>query len=299
MFPTVVDNTIRKDFVTCPTLAMYKHVRQIRPIVEKQVDLHFGKCFATGTEAARRSFFEQHNGADAAVEDGVAAACAEWGNFEETGKSHKTLGRLPTSLRYYFQQWPLGFDGLTATIGGIERSFKIELPIAHPDRDEPLFYAGRYDMKATDLNGRIHIVDEKTANRLGDTWFEQWDLDSQMTGYLWSVQEEFLENGGNLEDMPEMLAIIRGLSILKDSNGHAEVIVTRPHWMLNRWYNQLLRDVWRMVDSYKSGEWDVALSTNSCACYNRPCSYAKLCLTPDPEQRIQSEYHTVVWNPLL
>lgn len=303
MFPAVIDNTIRKDFVQCPTLAMYRHVRSIRPEDENSVDLHFGKCFARGLEVARKHFYVREipfSGCpDDAVEAGIEAAVAEWGDFAGTTKGYKSLGRLPSAIRYYFEQWALGGDGLTPMPDGIECKFSIELPLKHPDTGEQLLYAGRYDMKATNADGRIYIVDEKTASRLGDLWWLQWDLDSQMTGYLWSVRQEYLTGDKRFEpEVPEMMALVRGISILKDGYGHAEVAVTRPQWMIDRWYVQLLRDVRRMIGAYRANEWDLALHSNSCVCYGRACDYAPLCLTPNPEQRIVDEYKTVVWNPL-
>jgi hypothetical protein len=140
-------------------------------------------------------------------------------------------------------------------------------------------------------NKQRHIVvDEKTASRLGDTWHLQWDMDSQMTGYIWSVHIEASEP-------IEVMAQIRAVSILKNDYGHAEVNIMRNKWMLERWYKQMLRDVERMIASYVAGEWDMALGP-ACTSYNRVCEYARLCKSPNPERLIEGNYKTVVWNPL-
>lgn len=293
-FPACIDNTIRKAFIRCPTYAMYQHIEHLRPAGSESVDLLFGAAFATGVETARKLFWQLPGGeGDAipadAVDAGIAAALAHYGDFVAPDKSFKTPDRLAGALRYYFEQWPLGADGLTPLPGGIECSFKVELPVKHPDHDGGIFYAGRYDMAATDSAGRIYVVDEKTASRLGDTWAAKWDMDSQMTGYIWSKKQEL--------PGAEVMAQIRGISILSRDYGHVEISIVCAQWRIDRWYQQLLRDVRRMVAAYESNEWDMAMHENSCTAYNRACEYTRLCTSPNPE-RLMDQYQRVVWDPL-
>lgn len=304
-FPTVIDNTIRKAIATCQTMAAYRHIDNLRPVGAPSVDLHFGACFATGIETARKSFFVVGMAPDAARFVGIDRAREAWGDFvlPYDSKSNKTLDRLMSAINYYFEQWPLGEDGLTPVEDGIECMFDFEIPIAHPDTDILLRYAGRYDMLASDSNGRLYVVDEKTTSRLGESWVSQWDLDTQMTGYIWSVQQQIKSNwhyAGNtfVDEMPEIMAQIRGLSILKNDFGHVEIPIIRPQWMIDRWYKQLLRDVILWRDAYLANEFGLALHSNACTSYNRPCDYATLCLSPNPERLIAGSYQEVVWNPL-
>jgi len=279
---------------------MYRHVRNIRPVSDESVDLRFGSAFATGVEITRKAFFQEDLPAKTAIEDGIEAALVAYGDFVAPDKSNKTAVRLVGALRYYFEQWPLGEDGLTPVAGGIECMFDIPLPLTHPDTGEPIRYAGRYDMLATGVNGRIYVVDEKTTSRLGNSWNAQWDLDAQMTGYIWSVLYGIGYRVGKAAIAPdvEVMAQIRGVSILLRDYGHAEIPLVRPIWAIDRWYNQMLRDVRRMVDSYETGTWDAALYSNACVAYQRPCDYTMLCTSPNPERHIEHNYQTVVWNPI-
>jgi hypothetical protein len=296
-FPTVIDNTMRKAFVSCPESFNRRFVECIQPIAPPSVDLHFGACFAKAMESARKAFyFEPRVGQAEAIEEGVEAGVAAWGAFQGPAASNKSLPRLIGAIRYYFQQWPLGEDGLEAL--GVECSFAIELPIMHPDRlpthdgvQRNIKYAGRYDMLAKDSNGRLYVVDEKTTSRLGDSWIAQWDLDSQMTGYIWSVKNQ-LENKN-----AEVMAQIRGVSILRNDYGHAECNIVRSAHMLDQWYDQLVWDVYRMVAAYNFQRFDKALSS-ACTAYGRPCDYAMLCKSADPTRLIDGNYHRVVWNPV-
>lgn len=295
-FPAVIDNTIRKAFVRCPTYAMRAHVENLRVKGGESVDLLFGAAFATGVENARRSFYGSESlSPDASVDAGVDSALAHYGDFTPPDKSFKTRDRLAGALRYYFEQWPLGEDGLTPLRDGIECSFAIDIPITHPDTGVLLKYAGRYDMAARDAQGRIYVVDEKTASRLGDSWASKWDMDSQMTGYIWALRETL---DRHLYGEPaEITAQIRGISILSRDYGHVEIPIVCAEWRIDRWYKQLLSDVQRMRLAYQTGEWDMAMHENSCTAYNRPCEYTRLCTSPNPE-RLMGDYDRVVWNPL-
>lgn len=295
-FPAVIDNTIRKSFIRCPTYMMHAHVENLRSLGDESVDLRFGAAFAVGVETARKWFYgSEPLAADSAVDDGVTSALEHYGDFVPPAKSFKTPDRLAGALRYYFEQWPLGEDGLTPLPNGIECSFAITIPIVHPDTGELLQYAGRYDMAASDSASRIYLVDEKTASRLGDSFASKWDMDSQMTGYIWSKREEYLRNSNGA--LPQIMAQIRAVSILSRDYGHIEVPIVRADWMIDRWYQQMLRDVARMVAAYKSGEWDMAMHENSCTAYMRPCEYTRLCTSPNPE-RLMDQYQRVIWNPL-
>jgi hypothetical protein len=259
------------------------------------VDLHFGACFAKGIEVARLWYFgPEPVSPQVAIQIGIDAAVNEYGTFQCPASSYKTVSRLVGALRYYWEQWPLGADGLTPIADGIECRFDIALPIVHPDSGKPLRYAGRYDMLAENRNKRLYVVDEKTASRLGDKWGMKWDLDSQTTGYIWSVRHSLGEA------QREVMAQIRAVSILKYDYGHAEVDVLRSTWMVERWYEQMLRDVRRMVHAYEVDEWDMALHENSCASFARPCEFSQLCCNPSPERIIADgvSYREEVWNPL-
>jgi PD-(D/E)XK nuclease superfamily protein len=294
-FPVVIDNSMRKTFVACPTKFMRKYAQNLKQVSENSVNLHFGKCFASGIEIARKVFWEAGSTQQEAIEAGINATSTAWNNFQSPPMSNKTLPRLIGALRYYFEQWPLGEDGLTPVANGIECSFAIDLPIVHPQTGLPLKYAGRFDMLAADPNDRWYVVDEKTTSRLGDSWFMQWDMDAQMTGYIWAVKQGAISS---LADDWEVMAQVRGLSILKNDYGHAEVNIVRSTHMIEQWHQQLLRDVRRMVESYKAGEWDKNLS-NSCTEYARQCEYAMLCKSADPAHLIEGNFKEEVWNPLL
>lgn len=296
-FPEVIDNTMRKAFVECPMRFNRHFVENLVPVAPPSVDLHFGACFAKAMEVTRKAFYFGNGiSSQIAIEAGIDAACAAYGSFQPPAASYKTKERLSGAVHYYFEQWPLG-DILVPVAEGIECRFDIALPILHPDTGAALRYAGRYDMLATDRALRHFVVDEKTTGKLGDSWIAQWDLDAQMTGYVWAVQKELETRSDKVLGQVEVLAQVRGISILKYEFGHVEIPVVRSRYMVERWYQQLVHDIHRMIVEYKTGMWDMALGT-ACVPYGRICDYAKLCKSANPERLIEGNYSEVVWNPL-
>lgn len=289
-FPCVIDNTMRKAFVTCPMLFMRKFCQNLRWMQASEADLHFGKCFAAGLEAARNSFFIGNNSPSEAIEDGLDAAVEAWGDYRVAPKAVKTMYSLQRGLKYYFEQWPLEAEGWMPVEGGIECSFAIEIPVRHPDTNEWLCYGGRYDCKAVNLQGTYAAIDEKTTKALGSGWMSQWDLDSQMTGYIWSIMQE--------HPNADVIAQIRAISILTNDFGHVELPILRSKWMIDEWYATMITNVEEMVSCYKSGKWHKVLNSNTCAPYNRPCEMVTLCMSQSPELKYD-QYKIEVWSPVI
>src|SRR5437879_3117354 len=107
MFPIVIDNSIRRAFVECPTRMMRRYVENLAP-TQPNVDLHFGGSFAKGIEAARQAFYGLLRvSSSEAGEFGIEAAMTAYGDFQPPVTSYKTKARLIGAIRYYFEQWPL------------------------------------------------------------------------------------------------------------------------------------------------------------------------------------------------
>lgn len=318
------DNTIRSAFVVCPTQYRYAYVEDLSPIGES-VHLHAGAAFADGLETTRRAFYEAGEPADMAVVKGQARVREQYGDFQPPQGSPKTAENMAAALAYYFESWPLEHD--TYRPKRMEWRFKVPIPdLVHPDHGGPIYYTGRPDTMG-DISGVPAIEDDKTATSLGASWGKQWELDSQFTGYQWAAQEL-----GELPKGGTGAVLIRGISILKPkfvevedpegdiykmvgrgkarteqrfrlqydraaSFGHDQVLVYRPRWMIDRWLEQLKRDVRRMIYAYLNGVWDMALHKNACAAYGG-CSYALLCGSEHPEQWKEINFTRRKWDPL-
>ena len=294
-FPEFIDNTARSMFVSCPQKWVYGSLHSIGP-KEVSVHLHAGAAFATGLEFSRKAFFDEGKDVAPSIKAGCEAFLEAWGDYEAPEASNKSKDRMLEALLEYFTEYPLETNPVKPILIGerkhaIEFTFSVPLPINHPETGNPLCYQGRFDMLA-DYNGARFAVDEKTASQLGSQWMMQWDLDSQFTGYCWAAGEYGYPVAG---------AIIRGISILKSKYGHAQALIYRPQWQLDRWYANLIWDVEQMLrlhDQVNNGGFiPMALDKSICGMYGG-CSYRKLCLSPSPDSWIESDFAPRHWNPV-
>lgn len=290
-FPEVIDNTLRKEFSSCPYKAMLSSFNRLAP-KEPSIHLHFGACIAAGLETTRKAYYGQGLDDLTAIDLGQATIRQKWGDYDPEGNGTvKSLSRCLDALELYFLEYPLKSDHLkplNRDIGApaVEFSFALSLPINHPDTGNPLLYAGRFDMLA-EYNGVLFAVDEKTSSQLGASWGKQWDLASQFSGYCYAAQQYGYPVAG---------AVIRGIGLLKTQTTFAQHITYRPKWLLDAWYEQLLRDIERMIFSYKQGYFDKSFG-DACSAY-AGCGFKQLCSTPNPENWIAGQFTERHWNPL-
>jgi hypothetical protein len=90
--------------------------------------------------------------------------------------------------------------------------------------------------------------------------------------------------------------VARGVSFLKNSHGFEESLQMRPQWMLDQWYEQLLKNTERMVKAWNDQWYDQDFG-DTCAAYSS-CPFQILCQSPNPEDWIEGRFGTRDWNPL-
>jgi hypothetical protein len=287
-FPKVWDNTMLADTSDCEQKANIRFLHHLRPNTSN-VNLHAGKVFAKGIDTVRRTFYGPPTPLDAKAE-GAKEMIREWGEFD-SGDSVKSLPNMLGALESYLVQYnpatdhikPLIINGVPAT----EFSFAHPLEVLHPITNEPLIYCGRFDMLGVLNNEVLFVVDEKTTKQLGPTWPKQWTLRSQFMGYTWGARKFGHDVKG---------AIVRGVSILKKSYGHAEAIVYFDQWMLDRWYEQVHYKLERLKQSWKMGLYQHSFSL-TCTAYGG-CPYMMLCESPNPDQWVDPYYVVEKWDPM-
>ena len=290
-FPRVIDSTIRADFVSCSTKGYWSFIRQLGPPFPS-VDLVAGGAFARGLEVTRLLFFGEKQELPDALHAGMLAAVEAYGDIEvPERKEKKGVDRVIHALGAYFEKYPPATDYIQPmyTADGkpmVEFTFSIPLPINHPETEEPLLYAGRFDLVGL-YHDQIFGVDEKTTSQLGPSWAAKWNLRGQFTGYTWAMQQY---------GKPAVGVIVRGVSFLKDRFGFEESIQPRPQWMIDQWYEQLLYDVRRMIESWETSWYDQDFN-DSCADYGG-CPFMRLCSSADPENWIAGHYAPREWDPL-
>lgn len=317
-FPHQVDNSARSDFVMCPTKWLYSFVFSIAA-ASPSVHLHAGGAFARGLEVARKTFYQDGKPEGEAKRDGLEAIIQFYGPFVpvETKQGDKSLDNVIRAFDSYLVRYPLGRDRIKPHVtaeGKVMCEFTFTIPtevrnpscghcghITHPETtayrsavcancNQPLdtiLYCGRTDMIG-ETDGSLWVVDEKTATQLGDSWASQFDLDSQFTGYVAAARYHLRK--------PVAGAVIRGVGLLKTKITHQEAMLHRSQWVIDRWWDQLHKDLRRMVRSYCDWDFDMALTKSACGAYGG-CTFKILCESQEPRKWL-NQYRIRLWDPL-
>lgn len=289
-FPHVLDSTMIAAFRACQRKFFLEFILHYRPRTPN-VHLHAGAAYATGLEVARTAYFIHNASPEAALTEGLHALMTAYGDFSCPEDSAKSLPRMMGALEFYLSSYPLATDEARPTqLGpgkwGIEFSFAEPIDATHPETNDPILYVGRMDQVVDFAGGRFG-EDDKTTSSLGATWSKQWDLRSQFTGYCWGCERAGIPLQGFL---------VRGVSILKTKYDTQQALTYRPKWMIERWYEQLLRDVARMKQMWESGVWDYNLD-ESCNSYGS-CLFRKVCLSQDPTPWLETDFERRRWDPV-
>jgi len=289
-FPDVLDSSALSAFRSCPRKFELEYLQHWKPRTPS-VHLHAGGAFARGLEVARESYFIKLEASEVAIARGVGALLQFYGDFDCPEDSAKSAERMAGALVYYFDSWKLDEDSaVPATFPsgarGIEFSFLEPLDLAHPETGAPLLYAGRFDMLC-DYAGRKFGEDDKTTSQLGATWANQWELRSQFTAYTWGAARAGFPIDGML---------VRGVAIRKTGYDHAQSITYRPTWMVEKWYEQTLRDIERMILMWDSGAFDYNLD-HACAEFGG-CMFRQPCLSQEPGKWLETGFERRRWDPV-
>jgi hypothetical protein len=97
-------------------------------------------------------------------------------------------------------------------------------------------------------------------------------------------------------DLPVQQMLVRGVCFYKDKIAFAEATMSCKPYLLDRWYEQVVKDYKKMVQSYLDDEWDYDFDF---AC-QRGCPYPDLCTSANEErwQKLNFEEQPNRWNPL-
>lgn len=291
-FPSVIDSSLISAFRSCHQKALREYFQHWKPKTPN-VHLHAGKAYAEGLEKARKAFYLEGRPAPESVAIGLRALMAAYGTFECPADSAKSLERMCGAFEYYFTQYPLETDKaipvrLPNGERGIEFSFAEPIDEAHPETGDPLLYVGRMDA-VVEYAGGLYGLDDKTTSQLGASWPKQWDLRSQFSGYCW---------GAARADMPLSGFLVRGVSILKTKYDTMQPITYRPVWMIEAWYEQLIRTVRDIKRCWEEGYWDYDFD-HACGEFGG-CIFRTICMT-EPSNRIawlETNFERRRWDPV-
>lgn len=289
-FPEVVDSTMLSDFLACETKFHWAYMRKLQSS-RPSIHLHFGGVFAAGLDTARQSFWGLGRTTAQSLAAGFRKICLAWGAEPPEGIGAKTFYSCALLLDYYIEIHPFATDpiqpymrqsGTPAT----EFTFAIPLDTLHPTTNQPIIYAGRFDLLG-EYNQQLFVVDEKTTSQLGPQFLNQWSLRGQFIGYCWAARQY---------GYPVVGAVVRGLKIASSGFDHAEPIIYAGDWLVEQWKQHIEHTISRLITTWQSNYWDKNFD-NACTHYGG-CQFRQLCESPNPERWIEGNYGPRTWNPL-
>lgn len=293
--PAHIDSTMISCFRSCPQKFWLEFVCGYRP-PGISIDLHAGACFASAMENTYREIWIKNSSLDQALEYARARFYFDWGDFEipEYKRTSKTRERVWDAVEDYFEKYPPRTDHVQPYFSDGEPTFEFTFAIPlnpedgfplHPSGD-PFIYSGRFDLLGAYM-GRPCVRDEKTTGgSISTGWAEKWDLRSQFLGYVWACQQ----SGIDLDTV-----VVRGIAIQKTQIVHAEAIKIYSQHMIERWYDQLRRDLHRMVAAFRQQHFDFNLA-DACTSYGN-CIFIDVCQSQNPESWLNN-FEIRHWNPL-
>lgn len=294
--PALIDSTMMTCFRQCDQKFYREFVLGLRP-PGLSIHLHAGACFATAIEITRRQVFKHQWSLDDALRAAHAQFMIDWGDVEApTNPRHKAKNkdRVWEAVEDYFHVYPPLTDHVRPYyVDGdptLEFTFAIPLDLPgfprHPTTGEPFLYGGRFDMLG-DYNRKPIPVDEKTTISISTGWADQWNLRSQFIGYSWALQQM---------GYPQVDTVcVRGIGILITEFKHAEAMPTYSRYLMNKWLEQLKRDLILMVSRWKEDYWDYNLG-DACTSYGK-CQFMEACMSSSPDSWL-AHFEVKHWNPL-
>lgn len=291
--PAHIDSTMMSAFRSCHQKWFREFGLGLRP-VETSIDLHAGGVFSATLERYYTEFWTNAVPHDVALARAYATFTTEWGDFVIRKEKHpKTPENMWAAVESYFATYPARTDHVQPFFAGNSPSFEFSFAIPldfpgfprHPVSGDPFIYTGRFDMFGR-FGQKACVRDEKTAQRLESNWAEKWDLRAQFMGYLWALQHL----GVRCDTV-----VVRGVIITTKEIRQVEAIKIYPKFLIDRWFEQLRRDLIKLVACHNEGWWDYNLG-DSCTAYGN-CAFMQLCTTPQPDVWMQN-YVQRRWNPL-
>lgn len=305
ILPLHIDSTMISCFRSCPEKFKNEFILGLRPS-SMSVDLHAGGCFASALENIGNAVHAGESFEKAKLR-AFARYMDDWGDFTPIKDTPKSRERVWEAVEAYFEKWPLATDHIQPFIlnGKPSYEFTFGIPLLpatdflsngsipyteprsfplHPSGN-PFIYSGRFDLLGQ-MGSTLVVRDEKTTTSIASNWSESWNLRSQFLGYCWACQQ----SGLNVSTV-----CIRGVGILKTKFHLLEAIKQFPQHRIERWHEQLRRDLWRLRRSWDEGYFDVNFA-ESCTSYGG-CAFRTLCESDHPERWLK-DYRVARWNPL-
>lgn len=314
----MIDNSSMEPFLTCPRLAQYVTLMQLRPSGEK-VPLIFGGIIHKILEARYRAVTALHAQTQEVTSVMLAVAEREFAKWTPPEDEFRNYSCAVEFIRRYEEAYPFEqFEVLRLADGTPLIEFPFALPLGEIDIEAELLvrdtktgitaprhvktiklvWMGRIDMAYRSQNGRgAYGMDHKTTSIMGPSFAEQFTLSHQQYGYAWALEQLIGE--------PVHGVVINGLGVRKPTKtGKAfefqrPLISIRPA-LMSEWKTDTIHIIADFIEMARRGY--MPKHTVWCTGKFGTCSFHKVCTLDSAEQRqvmLESgEFQQNTWSPL-
>lgn len=158
---------------------------------------------------------------------------------------------------------------------------------------EPIEYGGIFDTLTQFGGGSqsvTYVLEHKTTSQMGPTYFTQWELHNQVTGYCWgaSVASGKLVGGANIN----CLCLTTGGNMKFDRR-----MIGRNLSQIEEWKNNVARTCNEIAYARRTGQW--RMSTEQCVGKYGTCMFHSVHVLSDPDERrrrLEVDYVKQEWD---
>lgn len=152
-----------------------------------------------------------------------------------------------------------------------------------------IFLAGRTDNLST-IQGGLWIVDYKTAGRMDPRDMLRYEMDIQLTAYIYGLSKQLTQNEGT---PTEVKGAIIDLLVKTKVPQYAQELFTRTPTEMEEFEKEFIQYGYEMAERHQLADSDpdnwkdhFPKNTDYCFKYGSPCKYRDLCVADTPTRRL-------------
>lgn len=307
-----IDNSSLEKFTTCPRSAEY-YICAKRESAEERTALIFGKIAHKCLEVFYRNTEKPRDVVKAEMH---AVAAMEYAAWQPPEDDFRNYGMMTNLIEDYSDAYPLEEGENVFLPSGLPA---IELPFAVPlgevevnaellVRDGKtgivakrqvgvvkVVWTGRID-RMYRSQGRLYLMDHKTTSMMGPSFFKEFELSSQVYGYVWAASKLLTESvyGFTVNAIAVRRPTKTGKSLQFE---RAIVPLSQP--LLTEWVDDTLQIISNFLDMGIVGRFPK--HTKWCVGKYGECPYRSICSLPPEHRELMLNsgiYKPVDWSPL-
>ena len=307
-----IDNSTYETFTTCPRSAEYYFLQKKERNRDRSA-LKFGGILHKILETRYL-----HSGRvldDKAKAEMLQAALRGFQDYCPEEGDHRNYDMAVDFILEYANAYPIeSFDVVNINNRpAIELPFALPLfdyeinrtiPVRNPDGSIEVRYVGtikiiwqgRTDLVIRQGDNNIYGLDHKSTSMMGPTYFKEFELSSQFSGYTWAMEQ--------LLDTRLAGFIINGLGIRKPTKTGKKLefqryTINSTPSKIDEWKRNTIHNIGQFIENTITSFHPQ--NTKWCVGKYGACQFFDVCTLPIEQRQMMlatPDYKTVTWNPL-